>query len=451
MPTRPVGLVVLLAAALTAAAVNAPADAQETTPSAVVARTFGQGNEISPTGAYEQGMAVGPWMVYPSVYGGAVYDNNSGQSPSGTDRASGFGFRLSPRLVATRSDGAIHATTVFGAGDLRFFNANTISADAGITHAYTPLQDLTLNLHFRYTRQTDLFTSALNFNNNAIGLHGGPAVPSPAVINPFGTSPSVNPIAYNQFTAGASVTKTLNQAFFTLTATAFHIAFDHGDDVAQPFQTSHDGTSFWLSGKAGYHFVPGVYGFVEATGIWQRFNNSVFDTNGYRVLGGIGTDDPNSLYRGEVYGGWQFQERQKLTGPSVSQDDGSPVAGLRVYYYPTEYWTWVASVDQVLGMSTFLTPDVPQGVPVVTTTAIVQTTYGLSQQWSLGARLGYTRADYSQIDRLDNGWMAGASLNYEIWRNLLLTLDYQHAEVASNTDLNDFSRDVYSAGLTYRY
>ena len=47
----------------------------------------------------------------------------------------------------------------------------------------------------------------------------------PIIINPFGTTPSVNPTAYNQFT-GASVTKNFDSAFVALSGTVFHIAFD---------------------------------------------------------------------------------------------------------------------------------------------------------------------------------------------------------------------------------
>jgi hypothetical protein len=34
---------------------------------------------------------------------------------------------------------------------------------------------------------------------------------------------------------------------------------------------------------------------------------------------------------------------------------------------------------------------------------------------------------------------------------LLLTLDYQYSTVSSNVVLSDFTRNVYTAGLTYRY
>ena len=61
------------------------------------------------------------------------------------------------------------------------------------------------------------------------------------------------------------------------------------------------------------------------------------------------------------------------------------------------------------------------------------------------------RANFIGIDRLDNGYMAGASINYEMWRNLMLTLDYQYTTVQSDAAFSDFTRNWVSAGLTYRY
>ena len=137
--------------------------------------------------------------------------------------------------------------------------------------------------------------------------------------------------------------------------------------------------------------------------------------------------------------------------PNISQDSQSTVFGGRMTYSPTPYWQWTAAVDEVLGMSAQLTPAIPQGVPTLVTTGILETTYGLSQQWSLGARVGYTRATYFDLGRTDTGWMAGASFNYEIWRNLLLTLDYQYSTLNSTVAFNQFSRNVVSAGVTYKY
>ena len=85
------------------------------------------------------------------------------------------------------------------------------------------------------------------------------------------------------------------------------------------------------------------------------------------------------------------------------------------------------------------------------TTAILQTTYGIARDWSVGARGGYTRAQFFGISDVQNGWLAGASFNYEIWRNLLLTLDYQYTNVRSNVAFGSFMTNMATAGVTYRY
>ncbi len=424
-------------------------------------RSFAQ--EISPTGEYKEGLAVGSWMLFPSIFLGAVYNDNIDQT--GTDRNRGTSLRVVPHLAGTY-DGGIHKTAFYGVLDAEFFNQNTLAATAGLTHAYQPLQDLTFNFYGNYTRETDIFNNAQNFNNGAIYPTASPNITIPIIINPFGTTPGVNPVAFNQFTGGASVTKTFDQAFVTLAGTAFYILFDHPDNTPDPFQTSHDGASYYISGKAGYHFAPGFYVFAESDGIFQRFRNSLFDTNGYKVLGGLGSDDPQSLFHGEVYGGYQVQNQLNstdqltsidqlnpiVTGLDIPTDVNSGIFGGRLTYYPTRYWTITGQVDQTLGISSTLAPFIPQGAPTRVTTAILQMNYGLSREWSAGVRGGYTQGAFFGISGQNNhAWMAGASFNYQIWRNLLLTLDYQYTDGRSDAPLSDFTRQQYTAGLTYKY
>jgi len=412
--------------------------------------------EMSPTGQYKEGLALGGWKLYPGVFVGADYDDNFNQTASGTDHSEGASLRVVPRLTGVY-DGGIHKTAIYGVVDARFFNADTIAATAGFTHLWEAMRDLSFNFYGNYTRQTDIFRSALQFNNGAIGPPATPNVNIPIIINPFGNTPGVNPIAYNQFTGGAFVTKKFDQFFVTLSGTAFSIIYDHSDDIPFPFQTSHDGSSFWATGRVGYNFTPSFYAFAQADGIFQRFRNSVFDTNGYRVIGGVGSNDPNSLFRGEVYGGYWAQNQQQLNvnGFGIPTDVNSGVFGGRLSYFPTRYWSIVAQVDETLGMSTSLAPSLTAGIPTRTITAILQSTYGIAREWSVGVRGGYTRGEFIGFGDLNNhGWMAGASFNYEIWRNLLLTLDYQYTTTQSNTLLGSFTEftdNRYSAGLTYKY
>jgi hypothetical protein len=467
MPIKRFGSLVLVSAVLTAGALtdslaqnvpngfaqNAPYDGGVNAPAG------------GPSGAYTQGVAAGPWYLFPSIFVGGVYDSNISQSAQGTPTESGWGARAVPRLTAAY-DGGIHQTTVYGVFDGEFFpnntvGANTLAATAGFSHRYEAMRDLIFGFYGNYTRERDIFNSALNFNNGAIGPPGIPSSNIPLIINPFGNTPGVNPIAFNQFTLGAGVTKTFGPGFATVTATGYYIAYDQTQEsIPPPFQTSLNGADVWITGRIGYHVIAALYVFAEGDGIFQRFQNSVFDTNGFRVIGGVGSDDPNSLFRGEVYGGYAAQQEVNANGATFGLPPGlgippeninSPVFGGRVYYYPTPYWTLVAQLDETLGVSTFLSPSVPAGAPSLVTTAILQTTYSISRDWSAGARGGYTRAQFYGISELQNGWLAGASINYAIWRNLLLTLDYQYTTVHSDVAFGDFVANQFTAGVTYKY
>jgi len=459
--TRLFGWTAVLATAFLVG-IASPSRAQQSAPGG----SSGQG--ITPTGEYKEGLVLGDWKLYPKIFVGAVWDSNIDQQPTGTDTTSRTSARAVPYLYGFYDKG-IHKTSIYGVVDARFFDENTLSATTGLNHRYEAMRDLIFNFYVNYTRQTDVFTNALNFNNGAIG----PTVAEniPVIINPFGITPTVNPASYNQYTGGVSALKTFDKAFVSLSGTAFHIGFDHTNNLplGNPFSTSLDGSSVWVTGRIGYNVTPQLYVFGESSGIFQWFNNSTFDTTGYRVIGGIGSNDPQSLFRGEVFGGYQAQNERNGAGvlvdangvpivingsvinSGIPSDTHSSIFGGRLAYYPTRYWTILAQVDETLGISTALSTNIPAGVPLLATNAILQTNYNIAQWWWIGARAGYTRAKFYGFDRVDNGWMAGASFNYEVWRNLLLTLDYQYSRVRSNVVLSDFTRNVYSAGLTYRY
>ena len=96
----------------------------------------------------------------------------------GTNKDSGWNARVAPRLIATGTDGAIHSTTLFAVGDFQFFNDNTVSADAGLSHNYNPTQDLALNFNARYTRETSLFTALSTSTTTRLGRVARRRLPS---------------------------------------------------------------------------------------------------------------------------------------------------------------------------------------------------------------------------------------------------------------------------------
>ena len=310
------------------------------------------------------------------------------------------------------------------------------------------------------TRERQTFSTARSTSTTTRLVRAAtPPVTIPIIVNPFGTTPGVNPIAFNQFTAGASVTKTIRRGLRNYQGTAFYIAYDHADNNPAPFNTSHDGTSVWLSGRVGYHFTPGVYAFGEVDGIWQRFNNSIFDTNGYRVLGGIGTDDQNSLFRGEVYGGYQVQtsENSSRTASRSGFRSGIPKTPTAVSLVAVSITTQ-RRTGRLLHRSTRCWACRPSCRPsfrrerltcrpLLSCRRLMDFRGSGRSAPASATRAATTKASTGWI----TGWMAGASFNYEIWRNLRLTLDYQYSTLHSNIAFNRFNANVVTAGLTYRY
>jgi hypothetical protein len=457
----PFGWAVLVSAALIVGVVPRAFAADMTSPAAETPAV-----ESTPvqSGPFRPGFPIGEWMVYPSIFVGAIFDDNIRQAANGTERDSHWGVRVTPNFIETYA-GGIHQTTLYQVVDARLFpgagspppgqpdvNANSVSATAGFRHGYEAMRDLTFNFYGDYTRETDIFNSALNFNNGAIGPTPGSS-PAPILLNPFGTSPSVNPVAYNQFSGGAAFTKTFGEGFLTLGGDGAHIAWDRTNS---PLQIAEDGLLGRVTGRLGYNVTPQFYVFAEGLGIFQHVENSTkVDTSGYRAIGGIGSADPNSLFRGEIWGGYQFQHENLTTNliiPGLTGGDTHDgVFGGSLYYYPTRYWTIMALAQEQLGVTLLGSTVAPVGTPTRTFTSILQTTYHLSRVWWVGVRGGYTRAQYIGTSRLDNGWMAGASFNYEVWRNLVATLDYQHTANHSNVAFSSFDDNRYSAGLTYQY
>ena len=161
---------------------NAPTGGQENTPTGAQGDAPSGGGEIAPTGEYKEGLPLAGWMLYPSAFLGAVYNSNLTQAAQGTPTENGFGVRAVPRLVGTY-DGGIYKTMVYGvvdgdfyhdnASNTNFFDNNTLSASAGFSNTYEATRELLFNVYGNYTRERDIFNSALNFNNGAIGPAGG--------------------------------------------------------------------------------------------------------------------------------------------------------------------------------------------------------------------------------------------------------------------------------------
>jgi hypothetical protein len=223
--------------------------------------------------------------------------------------------------------------------------------------------------------------------------------------------------------------------------------------------------------RGGYWLTPLLYAFVQPSAVLTRYQSSASDSNGYRVVGGLGTS-MISLFRGEIFAGYNAQYASR-NGQVVS----SPTFGAALHYYPTEYFTLGLNISQAVG---FGTPTYVYGVPVSagpgnkTWQAVGTANYTMSEYWNAHLRAGYgeTRWDNRGFywgswtgNGVNANWIVGAGVNYNFWRNLSLTLDYVFTKAAGYGGVGNvtalpflnawqgegYSRNMVSAGLTYRY
>jgi hypothetical protein len=386
-----------------------------------------------PTRDY-QALPVEGWLLYPSLFAGALYDTNPAQSP--TNKPSSFGGRVVPSLLAEATDG-INKSTFYGMLDARGYSADaastndTVSARTGFIQRYQPTPDWVVNAQADYTRQRDLF-STFGIDNSVNTLN-------PTAV---GLSPAVNPIAYNQYSATTSVQKTFGPAFLTLGGSVVDIAYDNTAAGAP----STDGATYTGVGRGGFWFTPALYAYAEGSVDRRHYSTGEFDSSGYRAVGGIGTDQLG-LFKGELFGGYQVERFDFSPLSSVS----SSVFGGSIYYFPLPELTLRASVNESLGVSLLSEAPGALGTSTKADTALVQATYSLAKEWMASARFGYIRTSYTDLTRIDNAWTAGGTVTYSVWQNFGITLDYQYIQLASNAPLQSFTRSVVTLGVTYRY
>jgi len=396
-------------------------------------------DELSPQATRDWSpLMVGGWQLSPTFFAGAIYNSNVDQNPITPDAS--WGERIVPGITAHLNNG-IYTTDVYGVADItNYANSDVttktaVDAKAGFTQVYAPAPDLTFRLGGDYTRQADVFgTSALAaINTFQPSTPGAPSTPT--IISPL-----ANAGRYNQFSGTFSVDKSFGRTFVGLTASAVKTIFDSNSMLP----TTPDGTVYTITERTGFNLTPQIYAFVDPSVDWQRYSDATRNSNGYRVTAGVGTLAVG-IWKGEVFGGYQT-EKNDTTGTY-----NSPVFGFRVGYSPTPIWNFQASVDETLGAATAAAGATTTSAARVAT-ALANVEYkGLPQDWTTSARIGFVRTQYVGFARTDNGWLAGANVRYEFWRNLGITLDYQYKSVESDVALQSFSQHLISLGASYKY
>lgn len=427
------------------------ARAQDVAPGAAARQSIQSSFDAPP----DHGLPLGDWMLYPSLFLGVTWNDNYFVTP--TNRRDATGFRVRPAIEALRDDG-IHRTSLFASADLQVYpglggvyqiapatftrgERQTVGAHVGGLHVWRPTNDLEITFLADYSRQSGLFGT--DFGASAWRA----STPSFAPISSAGGH-------VDQVTGLVAVEKTFDGVFFLRAAARAQLLdFDDPAPLLAPGTVAaRSGVGYTLSLRAGAWVSPLLYVFAEPSADLRRYRASAFDSNGYQVVAGVGSD-LIGLMRGEIYAGYGRQHALSSALPAVE----SPLFGARLSWFPTRDLVFTATAEHRL--SGAAATALAATATTRTTFARLQVDYAAARWLTLFARGGYGRTDWTGLGRRDDNWTVGAGLNYTFWRNVALTLEYQHSRLSARgpalaapfLSWSGRRQNILSAGLTYRY
>ena len=407
----------------------------------------------------EEGVPYHGWLLFPSIFAGAVFNDNI--YSTATNRVSRLGFRLQPKFEAEFNNG-IHATSLYANGDFQFYPSATGqtafgTGRLGVIQTYEPTPDTTVRWQADYARLNGLFPP---------GFWSSPS----QTWQPYGAVTDRS-VFSNQTTVSMSLEKKLSDIVFLRASGGIqYSAYDQPTGGASPFGglsnpfTPLNGVDYSASLRAGVMMTPQIYAFAEGGVDFHRYTVSLSDTNDYRLIVGVGSDLIR-LMRGEAYVGYQTQDSSHGNFGAT----GSMIFGARLSYYPTPYIVVSASAEQSLASANL------QGSPVSpfgglsfskpssaghSILARAQIDYSFSQTWTAFVQAGYGVTRYPDFANTPTLQIAslGAGLKYTFWRNVAMTAEYQYNASTSKyaggigpASSLHVSQSLISLGLTYQY
>ncbi|HTV26234.1 MAG TPA: outer membrane beta-barrel protein [Xanthobacteraceae bacterium] len=384
-------------------------------------------------GRANDALVVADWLIHPTTTVGFAYDSNVSQTPSPQGSA---GLRLDSSLLAENDNGVWQTKIYYNSDVIHYFRqipgyGTVLSGRAGVAETFLPLPDFMVNGQLDVMRQQDQF--------NSLGTEPGIITLNPTGV---GIAPTTNPQSYNQLSGNLSVTKNFARTFATIGGAIIDIIYDHSSGGVS---SSPSGVTYTGMAKGGFWLTPMIYGYLEGSLDERSYLESVFNSSGHRFLAGAGTDQLG-LFKGEIFVGYQA-ENYTSGVPGVA----SPVYGLHGYYYPLPELTINLSVDETLGVSTEAPVGMTPGTSTKIASYLTSAQYAIAPEWSATGRAGHITTDYVGSSRHDGAWTAGATVTYNILRNVGLTLDYQWLQLSSNVPDEGFRREIATIGATWRY
>lgn len=258
------------------------------------------------------------------------------------------------------------------------------------------------------------------------------------------------PIAYDQAEFAGAVNNRFGRIWTSTGASALLIRYR--DATTAGTITSQDyrnGSVVQVPVRLGYVVAPLTSVFGEVTYNRRNFGVEAFDSDGYRVVGGVLWEaGPGARIKGEIYAGYMNQDYTGVTLLPVS----TWTAGGALAWLPAPNWTVTLEARRdarEASLSGGVVPD--DGVSVIQSLVAARADYRIAPNLVIGAGISYIHDDLQGI-RDDESVSPLFSVRYFISQNFTAGFDYRHVDFnSSGIGIGGYLRNVYMASLNARF
>jgi hypothetical protein len=403
-----------------------PQAAQGWTPTAPLSEktTAKQAEPADPwqLGAPAQGIQYGQFTLYPAVTGGGFYDDNVFATHS--NRQGTWGAFVRPEL-GVKTAGQNYAVEASGVLEdrwySRFSSEDQLNAATGVAA-----------------------TVMLDPNTQVIAKGGYQRAHEARGTGDSTFTGFDEPVGYNVFNASGTLNKRFNRWWTSLGVAGSWINYDTPTIGGVPVDQSYrDGTIGVVTGRVGYVVAPLTSVFIEWSGNRRNFEVDVFDSSGYRVVGGVLLEPgQGARIKGEAYAGYMYQNYEGTSFQTVSS---FTYGGALAWAFAPR---WTAAFE---GSRVALESGLNGGVSVIESLGAARVDYQVLPNVVVGAGASYLSDQYLGANRTDSSWSPLASVKYLVTPNLTLGIDYRNVSFdSSGFGVLTYYRNVYLLSLNAR-
>lgn len=400
-----------LALAITSILLAAPliAQAQNNLSTSTDSETTGSQPTVNATG-----LPVGTFLLYPELTAQGVYNDNIYFTR--TDRKADTITVLSPSIFA-RSNWSRNRLDLSAGLDAARFTDNP-------TENYT---DGWFNLQGRL----DITQGSMLFGGAGVDYRHESRSSQDAFIGQY-------PTRYRDDHANLGASQSLGPWTLRVAGTTSRLDYFSVENTVGWSNDLRDREDSAGGARLTYHITPRYGVFVQGArdlrDYRSNFDNFGYnrDSSGYRAVAGL-QFRPGSRVKGEVFAGHLRQDYVDSHFETIS----APDFGARLQWRPSGPTQVTGYVSRTLQETTLY------GTPGYLYTAVGgKVTHWLSDKARFNGQLAYGRADYKQIDRIDNVIDASLGLDYRLTHGLFLETRYQI--LSRNSNVSNTSRQFYA-------